>query len=1199
MQNHFIQVNKNSKFLLIFSSIFLFLSFGVLAQEKNKEISKTIYFTANTGLEKQSKSDEILQQIVESSQQDEDAAIVILGNLTREIGYPKNEEQRKKEEKFLKQHLLDPLKGFNGNIIFTPGKNEWNSKGGHKNIDDLESFLQDNSEAKFWPNDGCPIEGEELSDETHLVMVDSQWYIEDWDHYPYINNKCEYKTRSAFLAEFKDELKDNQDKTIIVAVHHPIMSANRKGFFGRMGGFSSQEFYSNQMQALVERLETLASQFEDVIFVSGNHKNLQYLADDGIPQIISGATGKTEKTRPEEDKGFFGSEENGYAKLSVYKDGSSQVDFYNLESSTIPINRNTIKRERATIEEVDYHQKSEFGKTYMASVYTEEEVDKSGLHTWAWGDHYRNVYGKKIEVPVLFLDDLPANPKAISAGGGNQSRSLRLLDDNENEFTLREMRKSAVRFIQSSIENHYVVDYMKNTVAEDIVTDFYTTAHPYAPFAVNGLSKSLGILHANPKIYYVPKQIGLGRFNESYGDKLYMIEEHVGDENKDFETFGASEDILSTADMLLELQDNKDAKIDEVEYIKARIFDMLIGDWDRHQDQWRWAKYERDGKDIYQAIPRDRDQAFPKYDGVILSLLKLGVPPLRAMQKYEANLKNSKWFNVAGYPLDKNFIKTSSWQEWEKQALFIQNNLSDEAIESAFAELPNDAQDESIEKIKETLKQRRANLVSIAKDYYTYFKKFETVIGTNEDNKFLITRKDNGITKIEIREEDEVIFSNEYNSRETKEIWVYGLDGDDEFKVVGDGNKLIKLKILGGEENDIYDFERKAKTKVYDYRSKNNTLQNVGSKRLTDSYSINNYDPNKKIYTNNVILPSIGFDPDAGFKVGLTDTFTTYGLVRNPFTTQHTLTANYFSATQGFEVEYYGEFAHIFYNWNFGLDARITSPNYSINFFGIGNETSYDNDTDKDFNRVPIKQWHVAPSLIYKESETVTAYFKPSIESYEVDNSYNDFIGEYYAEENDVFADQMYVGAEVGFNFNNKGNMIGYPRRGMELDLKAGYKSSINKDYDNQFTYLNPTVSFVYPIHESGVAAVATRASANFVLGEFGEDYEFYHAATVGGNESLRGFRNDRFLGETSFFHSTDLRLGIAKVRTNFIPLRIGVTAGFDYGRVWIDGEDSNKWHNSYGGSVFINGFSAFTANVGYYMSDEDNRLMFILGFRF
>ncbi|PZD76692.1 metallophosphatase [Mesonia sp. K7] len=1188
---------RSKNFLPLILS-FLLTAFAFAQEEK--EVSHTIYFTANTGVEKNSVSDQVLGKILEFSKEGQDSStVVVLGNLTRKVGYPDKDNGRENEEKFLKESLLEPLKGYKGKIIFIPGKNEWNAKG-HKSIDDLESYLQDNSEAKFWPNDGCPIERETLSDQVELVMVDSQWYLEDWDDHPYINNKCEIKTRKDFIAQFKDELKDEQNKTIIVAIHHPVLSNNKKGFIGRMGGFSSQDYYSTKMQELIGQLETLAEQFNDVIFVSGNHRNLQYLDDDGVPQIISGASHKIKGARAKEDKGHYASKKNGFSKLTAYKDGSSKVDFYTLEDNNqfrLSFSKN-IKSKRITIDEVDWQDKSTYGPTIKASVYTEEETDKSGLYKLLWGDHYREVYSKKIEVPVLFLDDLPNNPVAITEGGGKQSRSLRLRDENDHEYTIRELEKSAVRFIQASIKDHYVIDYMQNTIAEDLVKDYYTTAHPYATYSINDLLDQVDIYHAKPKIFYVPKQKNLGVFNEDYGDKLYMFEAHVGDENKDLEIFGNADDILSTKDMILKFQDDKDVKIDESTYIRARIFDMLVGDWDRHQDQWRWAEFEEDGKKVYKAIPRDRDQPYSKYDGFMVGLLKIGVPALRVMQTYEPTVKSTKWFNDAGYPIDKLFINEATWEDWEREAKYVQAQITDEVIERSFREnLPADAQDETIEQIKVTLRERRKNLVDITRDYFEYFKKHEVIVGTNEDNTFNITREDNGVTRIEILEDDEMVRSVVYSKDQTKEVWVYGLDGDDTFKISGDGNRLIKLKILGGEENDIYDFDRTTKTRVYDYVSKDNTFKNVGIKRLTDDYDTNNYNYTKKTFTTSSFLPVVGSDPDAGFKAGLTHVWTKYGLVRNPFSIQHTTSLNYYSATNGLELNYFGEFAHFFNNWNFGIEARITNESYALNYFGVGNETEYDNDIDRDYNRVEMQQWSFAPSLMYKNNPNLSFYVKPLIESFELNESDNNqLIDELPIGTNDVYRHQIYAGGEVGLNYNNKGTLIAYPRRGIELGINGGYKSTIDSEFDNQFAYVNPLVSFIYPIHESGAAVIATKAEADFIIGD---QYEFYHAATVGGNQSLRGFRNDRFLGETSFYQTTDLRVGLTKFKTNFVPIRLGVTGGFDYGRVWLDNDNSEKWHTSYGGSVFVNGFNALTANIGYYVSDEDQRVLFSVGFRF
>ncbi|WP_179344002.1 metallophosphoesterase family protein [Winogradskyella ursingii] len=1176
---------------------FIGAQLNIDAQE-SKEISKTIYFTSNVGLNKDSNSINILNAIVKASEKDSNAAFVALGNSTRIGGYPNKKEERKDEENFLKLNLLEPLKDFNGQVIFIPGKNEWN-KGGHKNIDDLESYLQDNSEAKFWPNDGCPIERETLSDEVELVMVDTQWYLEDWDSHPYINNECKIKTREQFFLEFKDELKDEQNKTIVVALHHPVLTATRQGLINRFGGLSKQAYYHNDMQYLVGRLETLASQFNDVIFVSGADKNLQFLMDDQIPQIISGATGKTSKTNPETDKGYFGSSEQGFAKLNVFKDGSSEVEIYTVKGNeTTKVFNSNIKLKKGELEDFNYHKKEDFKATYRDAIYTEEEVDKSGFYKWFWGDHYREIYGRKIEAPVLFLEDLPDNVRAITEGGGNQSRSLRLIDDNENEYTIRELRKSGVRFIQSKIKDHYVLDYMNETIAEDIVQDYYTTAQPYAQFAISDLLEAINIPHAKPRIVYVPKQKRLGRFNENYGDKLYMFEEHVGDENKDFEIFGKADDIISTKDILLELQDDKDVKIDEDLYIRARLFDMLIGDWDRHEDQWRWALHEQeDGTQLYKPIPRDRDQAFPKYDGVFPAILKLTSPLARNMQTYAPEIQNIKTFNNAVYYLDKNFINRADWQTWKTQAEYLQNNLTDEVIDNAFANLLKDTKDESIDNIKSILKQRRSNLVTIAKDYFSYFKEHEIIVATNKDNKIDIIRNPNGKTEVTILQKDKTLLQNTYDKRETKELWIYALDGDDEISVTGDGDHYIQIKIFGGEENDIYDIANNRNVKVYDYKSKDNTFKTPVSKFLTDSYDINNYDPEKRKNSTNVILPTVGFDPDAGLSLGLTNTLTTYSLLRNPFTTEHIINASYYSATSGFEMSYKGEFAHVFYNWNLALDARVTSANFATNFFGIGNETEYDeDDVDLDFNRVKIEQWHFEPSLIYKTSGNVSAHVAARIESHTVDYSDNGFTQAFFNEDNDVFDNQIYAGAEVGVHFNNKANLLSFPRRGLEFGITAGYKQNVDSEFDNKFAYVKPMASIIYPIHESGMAVLATKAAANFILGD---NYEFYHAATVGGNTSLRGFRNERFLGKTSFYQTTDLRVCFLEVRTGAVPLRMGVTGGFDYGRVWNENEDSKQWHSSYGGSIFINGFQAFTANVGYYLSDEDSRIIFTAGFRF
>ncbi len=1042
--------------------LFVFLTIGsITAQER--EVSQVFYLTGNTGVDDSKYSTEILEAITKMSQDDAKATFLALGNITKG-GYPENKKKREKVKEQLRETLLDPLKKFNGNIIFIPGTNEWN-KFGHNGLDDMESYIQDNSNAEFWPNDGCVREIEDLdTDNVELLMIDSQWFLEDWDDYNYINNDCGIKTRSDFFAKFKDDLKDEQNKTVIVALHHPILSESKRNFLQTIGGTQKEDFFSAERSKFRNQLASLAEQFPDVIFVSGSDENLQYINDDGIPQIISGAATKKLRNakRADEDEILFTEATHGFARLIVYTDNSSNVEFYATEDGTTQkLFEKAIKRQQTTIDEVNLHKDFKYKDTFEASIYTKKETQKSGFYRWFFGDHYRQVYSKDIEVPVLNLNTLPGNVHAISEGGGSQSRSLRLIDDNEHEYTAREVRKSATRFIQTSIADYYVEDYMENTVAEDMVQDFYTTAHPYANYALNPIFDSLNILNAEPKLYYLPKQEPLGIFNEDYGDKLYMLETHVGDENKDLELFGKPDDIISTTDLIDKLRESKNDYVDEDMYLKERLTDLLIGDWDRHFDQWRWGAHEQaDGTTKYEVIRRDRDQAFPKYDGVFVKLLKAGAILLRKMQTYEEEVSSIKWLTLSAYPLDQAVIKNSDWEVWQKQVEFIQTTLTDETIDAAFKTLPEAVQDESVEYIIRTLKARREKLGEIAKEYYDFLNKHQIILGTEDDDKFLITRKSKGVTTIQINKEDSVVYEHTFKKELTKEIWLYGLDGEDEFTLEGDGDQLIDLKILGGENNDIYDFKNNKKAKVYDYKSKKNTFEQKSiHKWLVDSYDINNYDSDKRKLNANTILPSIGYDPDAGFKVGFRDTYTIKGLANNPFSSKHMLTAQFYSATSGIEVNYTGEFAHLFYNWNFKLDAGFTTPNYAINYFGTGNDTAYEEDAvDRDFNRLKIQQWNFSPSLVYR-NDGLQFEVGPTLESISVEYDANNVTANIFAQDDDVFSTQNYVGGEANFQYKNKDPLIAYPKRGYQFDLTTGYKTNLDKEFNNSFSYLKPTLS--------------------------------------------------------------------------------------------------------------------------------------------
>ncbi len=133
-----------------------------------------------------------------------------------------------------------------------------------------------------------------------------------------------------------------------------------------------------------------------------------------------------------------------------------------------------------------------------------------------------------------------------------------------------------------------------------------------------------------------------------------MIEERYSSDPKTLAYLDNAKDILSTDDVLKNLTKSNKYSVDRESYIRARLFDMLIGDWDRHSDQWKWAEYEKENKIIYKPIPKDRDQAFSKYDGAAFRLI-MNVPAIRHMKTFTEDISSVKWLAMEPYPMDLVF----------------------------------------------------------------------------------------------------------------------------------------------------------------------------------------------------------------------------------------------------------------------------------------------------------------------------------------------------------------------------------------------------------------------------------------------------------------------------------------------------------------------------------------------------------------
>ena len=329
----------------------------------------------------------------------------------------------------------------------------------------------------------------------------------------------------------------------------------------------------------------------------------------------------------------------------------------------------------------------------------------NGLKNLMQGGNYREAWATPIKVPVVFLDTLKGGMKIIKEGGGKQTHSLRLKADNDVIYTLRSVDKDP---------KPLVPEFARTLGIENIVIDGVSAQHPYAAIAVAALAEEIGVLHTNPQIVFVPEQSLLDKYNKKYGNRLYLLEyETKGKTN--WTTYNDVDEIIDTDNLQkLKMKHGNRVFIDKRALVKARLFDLLIGDWDRHAKQWGWVVQKEDDKYHVIPLPGDRDNAFFKINGLVPTIISNQniKPELRSF------LKEIDYLPGLVLPFDVYFLQDVPLEIFLEEAEFIQQQLTNETIDKALKVWPPSFYDLDGKEIATKIKIRRNDL----KDYAKRFK---------------------------------------------------------------------------------------------------------------------------------------------------------------------------------------------------------------------------------------------------------------------------------------------------------------------------------------------------------------------------------------------------------------------------------------------------------------------------------------------
>ncbi|NDK57048.1 hypothetical protein [Pontibacter fetidus] len=427
---------------------------------------------------------------------------------------------------------------------------------------------------------------------------------------------------------------------------------------------------------------------------------------------------------------------------------------------------------------------------------------RGALHTFFYGKHYRPVWYTPVTVKVLDIGTAYGGLKPVQMGGSRQTISLRTETANGTEYVLRSIDKEPAGALSPGLQKSYIAN---------IARDATSATHPYAALALPHMAKAVGIYHTSPELVYVPHDPRLGKFTQTIGGTVVLMERRPDGNQQDNPDMGNAEKVKSTRSMLTERLSDNDTKVDARNYLRARLFDMLIGDWSRHEDNWRWAELKHDKKAYtYRPVPRDRDNVFYKlHDAPIPWITRLFnyKPHFRT---YRTHIGNLKKLNYNARHLDALILAELEQNDWKEVADSVKTALTDEVIETAFRKMPDNIYTLSAGPIIAKLKHHRDHLNQIAEDYYAILAKEAIVVGSDKHEQFIVKPLNDKEIQVQVykinkdKEVEDLLFERTYTASQTDELILYGLDGDDQFVLEGEATPSLKISIWGGDGADTY-----------------------------------------------------------------------------------------------------------------------------------------------------------------------------------------------------------------------------------------------------------------------------------------------------------------------------------------------------------------------------------------------------------
>ncbi|HEY7513527.1 MAG TPA: hypothetical protein VIC87_03570, partial [Vicinamibacteria bacterium] len=734
--------------------------------------------------------------------------------------------------------------------------------------------------------------------------------------------------------------------------------------------------------------------------------------------------------------------------------------------------------------------------------------------------------------------------------------------------------------------------------------DQMAAQHPAGALIADELSKAAGVATVPIRFVVMPDDPALGEFRDVFKGLPGTFSEYPTAATAEHSGYEGASEIVDHMTLFAKIAESPDDQVALREYLRARLFDVFISDFDRHRKQWRWMR--RPGDPLWHPIPEDRDQAFARYEGL---LLDLGRNVDARFQNFKPKYpKRIGWLTWNGREQDRRLFAGLERPVFDETAAALKAALTDEAIDKAVATLPEQWKKRDGPRLTAALRARRDALPEVAGKYYDNLSDRVDVYMTNLGEVAEAKRLANGDLEVTVAPagaagpSGEPSFHRVFHAKETDEVRFYGLGGDDQFVVTG-GKGPIRVRALGGAGNDVLDDSQGGGTKLSDSQGSNRVVKGPGTSEDQRTYTpppapkTAPWIPPRDFGAETWPIPWLGWGSDLGLFVGGGFQTTTYRFRKDPFAAQHTFRAGFSFGESSGKVEYQGIFHRENRGSLYSLYAFVSGVEV-LRYYGLGNDTV--NNGDKDFYKAKADEATLYPSYVWSLGRRVGIAVGPLVRYSRNEEDTGTFID----------GDRPYgfgrfgeVGVHTVFALDRR-DSVQYPHKGGLLAIRG---TLVPEAWDVESTYGSVSANANGYVSAGQVLTLALRGGGKKVFG----DYPYQSAAYIGAggleNNALqepdftvRGFRAHRFGGDASVYANSDLRLRLGRINL-LVPTHVGVFGLFDVGRVFLKGSsEDDTWHTSYGGGIWFsilnyrNTFSAYLAH-----SKEDNIFHIGGGFTF